>query len=794
MERIASMHDWSAHIAEIGTLAPSLAMAALRALALVTVAFGLAHVLRRRSAAARVALWRGTFVGLVLLPFSAAWLPTVPLFSAHAERPLSSAPTAVDGITRADVEPALLALAESRAVSTPEADTLAGDARLVTNDAASPEVEHRAQSSDLLARTVASLPSAFVALWLALAALLLAKQARAAAQAVRLVRGATDAPQAVVAEVRGALVAAGAGARGVRTRVLLSDAPCAPFVWDPWPLGRAALVLPAQEADGRVAREVVLHETAHIARRDGAWLVWTRCVAAFYAPLVPIARAARRLYEESERAADDSVLRAGARPSVYAALLVDMAQRSAPAPAALATMAARDGQALEARVRAVLAPHMSRAACSGRSRVTSVAAALVATVALGSLGMAPATQQRTAPPPTALQPAAHGRLGDVTPSAQESRDSGAAQAKVADTATADQEAARVALWMRGLGALVAEQDAETGAWRGHVGFKLNNDWRVTAANVPHVGVTGLAVEALVLAGARPGEGPLGVALQRGVDFLLANQTGAGHFMAHGSRMREHAHALQGLASLVLAEHRCGAVVSEGLLEAVRRGLQFTVEAQNEDGGWRFQPRTLESDVVESAVQSAALIRAATANVLDLQTPRGVEGNGYNDEHVLPARRRALTHVLAHRVPAEGRRIPAGFRFQIAEHARVTARTTGAGLLGMAVLAGDDYEPDQTERWQHSYETFRQLREGWDTDTYARHFLLWEADWFTTTALEDFARHGVPEGMTLRDTWRGEELARLTELEEPKGGWRCDVGPGSSYFTALGCLRLGAMAR
>ncbi len=97
-------------------------------------------------------------------------------------------------------------------------------------------------------------------------------------------------------------------------------------------------------------RQVLLHEGAHVARRD--WVV-QRLVAAlchvfWFHPVLWVAR--RFLILEAERAADEAVLRAGVRPSDYAQLLLARASDRSPFPA----LAAR--RWLEIRVRSLLSP------------------------------------------------------------------------------------------------------------------------------------------------------------------------------------------------------------------------------------------------------------------------------------------------------------------------------------------------------------------------------------------------------------------------------------------------------
>ena len=139
-------------------------------------------------------------------------------------------------------------------------------------------------------------------------------------------------------------------------------------------------------------RAVLLHELAHIARRDYPTQLAAEVVRALYwfNPLVWMA--ARKLRIESEHACDDRVLAAGARPSDYAGDLLDIARSlralRAAAPAGL-TMA-RPSQ-LAGRLLAVLDPRRDR---SGVSRRLAFPAWLIAAcVVLPLAALAPFAQR-----------------------------------------------------------------------------------------------------------------------------------------------------------------------------------------------------------------------------------------------------------------------------------------------------------------------------------------------------------------------------------------------------------------
>lgn len=151
---------------------------------------------------------------------------------------------------------------------------------------------------------------------------------------------------------------------------------------------------------------VLLHELAHVRRRDclTQLIAQTACAVFWWHPLAWIG--ARHMRALSERASDDLVLDAGAKPSDYAHDLLDMARGlnlvGASAPIASVTMAHRSR--LEDRLLAILDPAIPRraatpriklpAAVLGLGMLVSVALA-VPTVATSVLSQEPA-QTRTA--------------------------------------------------------------------------------------------------------------------------------------------------------------------------------------------------------------------------------------------------------------------------------------------------------------------------------------------------------------------------------------------------------------
>lgn len=143
-------------------------------------------------------------------------------------------------------------------------------------------------------------------------------------------------------------------------------------------LRRPRILLPAdcQQWTPSRRQSVLLHELAHVKRRDLATQLFAHAMTAlwWFQPLCWISRASLR--RESERACDAVVLASGMRPSDYAMELLEIAQdfsaRQRWSPAAI--MMARRGE-LEDRLNAILDPQPNR-----RTRPLSIAAIVVLTL------------------------------------------------------------------------------------------------------------------------------------------------------------------------------------------------------------------------------------------------------------------------------------------------------------------------------------------------------------------------------------------------------------------------------
>lgn len=166
-------------------------------------------------------------------------------------------------------------------------------------------------------------------------------------------------------------------------------------------LRRPAIVLPESACgwDGERRRAVLMHELAHVQRRDlfshhvARWV----CALHWFNPLAWAG--ARRMRADSERAADDLVLNAGTRASDYADHLlqiVSSAGRSMmPAPA----LPLAQRREFEGRMLAILEPGIRRRGPGRMQSLAVTALVLLMTLPLAAVGRAEATVATAVEPP-----------------------------------------------------------------------------------------------------------------------------------------------------------------------------------------------------------------------------------------------------------------------------------------------------------------------------------------------------------------------------------------------------------
>lgn len=327
---------------------------------LLLVAAGLVTMVWRRAAAPRHLVWTLALAGTLVLPavrvLGPAW--RVPLLPAR--------PTAVPAF------PAALDRVAEPSASSPA--TAVGSAAVI---GAAPSTAIPGGPA-----RPASLPWA-VAIWAGGAILVIAAYLVGAWRVTGIAGRSRDVDSADWVELQ-ASIAAELQLR-VPVRLLAASGPAMPMTWG---LLHPVILLPADADQWPAARrrDVLLHEMAHVERRDCLTQLLAVCACALYwfHPLVWIAAA--RLRVERERACDDRVLSSGATPSDYASHLLEIARtlRAAPATGLASVAMARPSQ-LGSRLLDVLDPVRRREALNRRLAVPAALSAALVVLPLAAL-------------------------------------------------------------------------------------------------------------------------------------------------------------------------------------------------------------------------------------------------------------------------------------------------------------------------------------------------------------------------------------------------------------------------
>lgn len=337
-----------------------------------------ARLLQRRAASLRHLLWSFAIVGAV----------TIPVLSRVAPFHLSVLPSSAAGVSQS------LRRDQPKPKDDGSATPTASPSRNEPIDAPTSEAALTTDSASTSAvswtRTIPWM-TVIVALW-ALGVLTLG--VRFIVGLVIVQRIANRAHEITDADWLDAIARA-ADTIGVRVPVAVrfSDEMPMPFTCG---LFRPVIVLPlsANTWNAEQRDAVLLHELAHISRGDLPMNILSHVMRAMYwvNPLAWVA--AHRLRAEGERACDDTVLLAGAKPSDYADHLLSII-RSVGRPVPKVALAMARSSDFEGRLLAILEPGVPRTRL-GRVRAAGLAVVFVAALMpLAAMTSAPAASTST---------------------------------------------------------------------------------------------------------------------------------------------------------------------------------------------------------------------------------------------------------------------------------------------------------------------------------------------------------------------------------------------------------------
>lgn len=355
-------------------------------------------LLQRSSAGVRHVVWLTALAGVLVLPMLAAWTPVslriIPSSFALQWDP-SPVASVVPQTSRGAAVPAPAATPAPR-----PGENLLPDSEAGTAAQQAPAAGGRADGFRPGFWQMA------LAAWALVALALLGRLALGALAVRRIVRRAVPADSPAIV---GTLYEVADRIGLERTpRVLISGDVAMPFASG---LLSATIVLP--ESSGRWSggqmTAVLIHELAHIRRRDliGHTIGRIACALYWFHPMVWMA--ARRLRDAGERACDDLALELGTVPSSYAEHLLDlvMSVRDGGTPAVAMALAHR--REFEGRMLAILDPaverrHPTRRQTAGLAGILALLTVMLAATAPAET--APAGQQGTGTASSPVTPTA----------------------------------------------------------------------------------------------------------------------------------------------------------------------------------------------------------------------------------------------------------------------------------------------------------------------------------------------------------------------------------------------------
>ena len=122
-----------------------------------------------------------------------------------------------------------------------------------------------------------------------------------------------------------------------------------------------------------------------------------------------------------------------------------------------------------------------------------------------------------------------------------------------------------------------------------------------AAGVATASLTGLA---LMCGGYAPGMGPYGKAIDMATEYVLSHVRNTGYIAHTDQSTRENMYG-HGFSMLFLSQ-AYGMTKNSKIAEKLRKAVELTCKAQNDQGGWRYQPRKGDADLSITVCQIMGL--------------------------------------------------------------------------------------------------------------------------------------------------------------------------------------------
>ena len=286
----------------------------------------------------------------------------------------------------------------------------------------------------------------------------------------------------------------------------------------------------------------------------------------------------------------------------------------------------------------------------------------------------------------------------------------------------------------------------------------------TGAYTGNVAVTSLAGLAFMSAGNQPGRGAFGANVTAAVRYILSCESRDAQTPGFINSRRSASHGPMyghGFATLFLAE--VYGMVNDSALRTELRGtlgraIRLIISSQNQEGGWRYQPRPQDADLSVTICQIMALRAARNAGIA---VPKSTADK--------------CTDYVKKCQDASG-----GFRYQAGGGPPGFARTA-AGVV--ALFSAGEYEGEAVDKGLNYLKNFRPAQAGGIFNENMIHYhyghyyavqAMWikggqttGGNWFPSYPRRAFRQ---PSAKTARGRWAS--CARTTARRWPSSSCRC----------------------
>ena len=315
---------------------------------------------------------------------------------------------------------------------------------------------------------------------------------------------------------------------------------------------------------------------------------------------------------------------------------------------------------------------------------------------------------------------------------------------------------------------LADHQADDGSWVAKIGFKLNTDYQHTAEDKGHVGVTALACMAFLAGGHLPGRGQYGANVERGLQFVLSCVQDDGYITYGGTRMYSHAFGALFLAEVYGMTHKAD------VRAKLQLAVDFIVNSQNAEGGWRYEPYAVESDMSIVVCQVMAL---RAARNIGIRVPKSVIDRAakYVVESAVGERDAANNYQGAYFRNEIG-----SFHYQKQDNSRSSFSLTAAGvtaLYGAGVYSAQSID-DGIRYLRANLDTFN-LVEGRQRQG---HYFFWYGHYYGVQAM-------YTAGADNWESYFAKVRDVVLSMQGSDGSFPNSVGPGPAFGTAMAVLIL-----